>query len=255
MKTGVFDSGVGGLTVLKELRRLAPNGDFVYFADTARLPYGVRAPEQVLAYAEQIVRLLADRGCGQVVIACGTVSCCAHSGFLSCLPVPVITALPPTAEYAAGLTKNGVVALTATQATVDSGAFEREMRKINPEIRVISEACPEFVILAQQGEFCGEKAQRAAEARMKRLAESAADTLILGCTHFPLLREVISQCMPNAEIADISALEAACAAKSWPQMNSGGGSVQYVVSGDTGEFCALARRILGEDCTAEKHEW
>ncbi|MDR0838030.1 MAG: glutamate racemase [Oscillospiraceae bacterium] len=191
---GVFDSGLGGLTAVKRLIELLPNEDIVYLGDTGRVPYGSRSRETIIRYARQDAAFLISHGIKAMIVACNTVSSAALDLIAPGAGVPTFGVVEPPSERAAALTKNGRVGVIGTAATVRSGAYERAIARINPAIEVISAACPLFVPLAESGRTDAEDAAVIAIARdyLEPIIASGADTLILGCTHYPLLRDAIS---------------------------------------------------------------
>ena len=192
---GVFDSGLGGLTAVRELQRALPNESIVYFGDTGRVPYGNRGTGTLLEYAAQDCRFLLKQDVKAIIAACGTVSSVAAS-VLDRLPVPATGVVAHTAAAAAKATKNGRIGVIATAATVSSGAFERALRG-HGDFTVISQACPLFVSLVEAGWVDGEDEVTRLVARryLTPLKEADIDTLILGCTHFPLLAPIIDRVM------------------------------------------------------------
>ncbi len=189
---GVFDSGLGGLTVVRELLSRLPQEDLVYFGDTGRVPYGTHSPETIARYAAQDCRFLQNHDVKFIVAACGTVSTTAPQ-VLSQLPIPAMGVLEPAADAALAATKNGRIGVLGTSATVRSGAFERYM-KARRDVEVFSQACPLFVSLVESGWIERDNEATVAVARryLQPLLEQQVDTVILGCTHFPLLAPVLS---------------------------------------------------------------
>lgn len=211
---GVFDSGLGGLTAVKEFTRIMPGEDIVYFGDTGRVPYGTRARDTIIKYAGQDVRFLLEHEVKAILIACGTVSSTALEQARALSPVPVWGVIEPAAKAAAQSTKTGKIGVIATGATIRSGSFERAVKAFLPQARVISKACPMFVPLVENGYF--KKGSRAAEIIAHEYLDglsSKIDTLILGCTHYPLLREILLEVMGNGVTLINSGREAALCAK------------------------------------------
>ncbi|WP_420560688.1 glutamate racemase [Tepidicaulis sp.] len=194
---GVFDSGMGGLTVLKALRAALPGEDLVYLGDTARLPYGTKSAETVRAYALQAVQLLMSHDVKLVVIACNTASSVALEPLSGALrPLPVIGVVEPGAEAGCAATKNGHIAVIATESTVKGGAYERAIHALNKDAEVTQLACPLFVALAEEGWTDGEVTEGAVKRYLLPLFPDGGevpDTLVLGCTHFPVLAPAIGQ--------------------------------------------------------------
>ena len=197
---GVFDSGLGGLTAVRELCRLLPEEDIVYFGDTGRVPYGSRSRETIVKYAQQDVAFLRTFDLKAIVIACGTVSTTALDVLAAENPMPVLGVVAPAAEAAARATRNGKIGLIGTQATIRSGAYERLIHGENAGARMLSQACPLFVPLVENGRFRpGDVViETVAAEYLAPLREAGVDTLVLGCTHYPLLEEIIGAYMGPA---------------------------------------------------------
>ncbi len=191
---GVFDSGLGGLTAVRELRKILPNETIKYFGDTGRVPYGTRSTETICKYTRQDMNFLMSKDVKIVVAACGTVSSNAKS-VLDELPVPVITVIEPTALAAVNATKNGRIGVIATSATINSGAFKNEINKHNKKIEVFSKSCPLLVSLVENGFIEKDEiiTKLVLERYLTSLIENDIDTLILGCTHYPILSDAIQQ--------------------------------------------------------------
>lgn len=189
---GVFDSGVGGLTVLRALAAALPHEDFLYLGDTARLPYGTKSPESIRRYALQAAALLRERGVKCLVVACNTASAVAlddlSAGFA---PVPVVGVVEPGAAAACAATRSGHIAVVATESTVRGGAYQAAIRRLRPEASVAARACPLFVALAEEGWTDGPVVEAVIHRYLDDLFDGDAaahpDTLVLGCTHFPVL--------------------------------------------------------------------
>jgi glutamate racemase len=197
---GVFDSGVGGLTVVAALQRRLPRESLLYLGDTARLPYGTKSPGTVLAYSRKNVDFLIGRGVKAVVVACNTASAVAVGELRP--PVPLWGVLGPGAARAAAVSR-GRVGVIATESTVDSDAYGRELRRLRPDLEVVSQPCPLFVPLVEEGWYDDPVALEVARRYLAPLRESGVDTLVLGCTHYPLLRSVIAEVMgPEVTLVD-----------------------------------------------------
>ncbi len=200
---GVFDSGLGGLTAVHSLWRILPEEDLIYFGDTARVPYGGRSRETILKYARQDVRFLRSFDLKAILIACGTVTTTSLDILQAENDLPMVGVVEPTCRRAALVTKNRRVGLIATAASVRSGAYEAALRRLDPEIRVFSRACPLLVPLVENGRVRPGDVVIEAVAReyLAPLKEAGVDTLILGCTHYPLLTDVIGGIMgPGVEL-------------------------------------------------------
>lgn len=191
---GVFDSGVGGLTVLRALREQLPGEDFLYLGDTARLPYGTKSSESVARYSVQAAELLVRQGIKYLVVACNTASSVALEGLRERFaPLPVMGVIEPGAESACEATRSGQIAVIATEGTIRGGAYQRAIARRSPEAIVIGQACSLFVALAEEGWTSGPIVEAVAKRYLGTIFEEhpAVDTLLLGCTHFPVLSEAL----------------------------------------------------------------
>jgi glutamate racemase len=200
---GVFDSGVGGLTVLRALTARLPGENTIYLGDTARVPYGTRSKEVVTRYALLCARHLAAQGIKMLVVACNTVSADSLPALAEALPIPVVGVIEPGARVAAATTQGGTIAVLGTPGTVASGAYQSALRRLAPISNVVARACPLFVPLAEEGWTDGEVPRLVAERYLGDLRRSGCDTVLLGCTHYPLLANVIAQVMgPGPALVD-----------------------------------------------------
>ena len=254
---GVFDSGVGGLTVAAEIRRAMPAEDILYFGDTARVPYGNKSPETVTRYSREIARFLGAKGIRFLVVACNTSSALALDSLCAEVSVPVLGMIEPGARAAAETTGTGRVGLIGTRATVQSGAYEKAVLALNPSIQVFSQACPLFVPLVEEGWAQDPVAEEVARRYLKPLLERGVDTLILGCTHYPVLGSVLRRVAgPSVKLLSSSqcaakALQDALAGESPPEgagPGGRGGLRCYVTDAGT-HFREVGERILGEPLT------
>lgn len=192
---GIFDSGLGGLTAVKELMHLLPDEPIVYFGDTGRVPYGTKSNEAIIKYAKSDIRFLNTFDLKLVIIACGTVSTIALPHLSGMLSVPIFGVVSAAATAAAKETKNKKVGIIGTNGSIRSGAYARLIAEEDPEIETTSVACPLFVPLVETGHTKGEIARLAAEEYLESIRDAGVDTLILGCTHYPLLKETIASVM------------------------------------------------------------
>jgi glutamate racemase len=190
---GVFDSGVGGLTVLRAIVRRLPNESLIYLGDTARIPYGVRSATTIERYALECARFVQSKGVKAIVIACNTASALAADYLRSKCSVPVVGVIRPGSRRAIEQTRTGHIGVIATEATIASGAYERAMLAIRSGLEVTSRACPLFVPLAEEGWLNHPVTFQVAEEYLAELRQSRVDTLVLGCTHYPILRPVIER--------------------------------------------------------------
>ncbi len=192
---GVFDSGIGGLTVAREIMRQMPEERIVYFGDTARVPYGTKSQDTVLRYSRQIIRFLKSCHVKAIVIACNTASACALDTVKRELDLPILGVINAGARVAAEATRNGKVGVIGTEATIRSGVYTQEICRIRPEVEVIGKACPLFVPLVEEGLFHDSVTDEIASRYLSCLKGKYIDTLVMGCTHYPLLRSTLMRIM------------------------------------------------------------
>ncbi|SEM34388.1 glutamate racemase [Mesobacillus persicus] len=192
---GIIDSGVGGLTVAKEVMRQLPHEQIIYLGDTARCPYGPRSAREVLRFTWEITQFLMEKQIKMLVIACNTATAVALEEIRSELPIPVIGVIHPGARTAIKVTNNYHIGVIGTVGTVKSRAYEQALKSINRKTNVVSLACPKFVPLVESGEYNGLLAQRVVAETLAPLKDQELDTLILGCTHYPLLEPLVKQVM------------------------------------------------------------
>lgn len=192
---GLFDSGVGGLTVAREIMRQLPNEDLVYFGDTARVPYGSKSKNTVLKYSKQIVRFLRTKDVKAIVIACNTASALALDEIAKEIDIPVIGVVKPGAKMAVETTKTGTVGIIGTESTVKSGIYNDYIRELNSDITVVSRACPLFVPLVEEGLLEDRVTDDIVARYLQEMKEYKVDSLVLGCTHYPLIRNAIKHFM------------------------------------------------------------
>ena len=192
---GVFDSGVGGLTVVREIMRQIPQERIVYFGDTARVPYGGKSTNTLIRYTRQIIRFLKTRGVKAIVVACNTASAVALEAVRDELDIPIIGVVRPGARVAAAATKNKKIGIIGTETTVNSGMYVKLIQELEPEAEVIGKACPLFVPLVEEGWTKDPVTEEVARRYLADLQKSEIDTLILVCTHYPLLRHMVGDLM------------------------------------------------------------
>ncbi len=246
---GIFDSGIGGLTVLAALRRRFPGERYLYLGDTARLPYGTKSSETVVRYALRAARFLADHGIKLLVVACNTASAAALEVLEEAMPVPVIGVVRPGARAAlTGSPRR--VGVIATESTVASGAYPRALAALRPGIEVISQPCPLFVPLAEEGWLEHPVTREVARIYLEPLANAGVDTLILGCTHYPLLRPAIAAAAGETtrlvDSAEAVAEEVGEALAGPIAVGPGGDGMRLLVTDAAARFSRIARAILGE---------
>ncbi len=190
---GVFDSGLGGLTVVREMRRLLPSEAIIYFGDIARLPYGIKSKEQILSFSIQNTLFLLKHKIKALVVACNSSSSAAYSFLKNHFNLPVVDVIEPAARAAVEMTRSGKIGIIATQSTIASGAYERALKRLKPSIKVTQMACPLFVPLVEEGWIDGKITEDIVREYLKPLKRERFDTLILGCTHYPLLKNIIQR--------------------------------------------------------------
>jgi len=191
---GVFDSGVGGLTVVKEIFKYLPQRQIIYFGDTARIPYGSRSEQFILYYSKKITRWLLDKGAEIIVVACNTSSAWAADKLKKEFEgVPIFEVISPAAEAAIEKTKNNKIGVIGTRGTIKSNAYSRKLLSLNRKVKVFLSACPLFVPLVEEGWIKEKTTEEIAKKYLAALKEKNIDTLILGCTHYPLLKGVIKK--------------------------------------------------------------
>ena len=192
---GVFDSGVGGLTVVREIMRQIPNEKIIYFGDTARVPYGSKSKDTVTRFSRQIVRFLQTHNVKTIVIACNTASAYALEDLEREIDIPVIGVVKPGAKVASEVTRNGKVGVIATEATIGSKIYSQYITEINKDVTIFGKACPLFVPLVEEGLWQDPVTDEIARRYLAELIDIDIDTLILGCTHYPLIRSTVAKIM------------------------------------------------------------
>lgn len=190
---GVFDSGVGGLTVAREIMRQLPNENLIYFGDTARVPYGSKSKSTVLKYSKQIVRFLRTKNVKAIVVACNTASALALDEIAAEIDIPIIGVVKPGAKMAVETTKSGNVGVIGTVSTVKSGIYNDYIRELDPDVTVVSKACPLFCPLVEEGLLEDRVTDDIVARYLSVMKEYKVDTLVLGCTHYPLIRNAIKR--------------------------------------------------------------
>lgn len=258
LPVGVFDSGVGGLTVVAALRERLPQESILYLGDTARLPYGTKSPETVLRYTRKTVAFLEDRGVKAVVVACNTASALAVPHLRPSLPLWGV--IEPGAERAAeqaAASPGRRVGVIATESTVRSDAYAAALRRLRPELEVLSRACPLFVPLVEEGWTDDAIAEAVARRYLEPLLSAGVGTLVLGCTHYPLLAPVLARVAgPGVALVDSASAVAARVARDLAAADleapaGSRGELHAYVTDTAEQFRRLAERILGEDLSLE----
>ncbi|HAM34486.1 MAG TPA: glutamate racemase [Elusimicrobia bacterium] len=247
---GVFDSGIGGLTVFKALSRRMPEEDLIYFGDTAHVPYGSKSKETVTRYSLEVAGFLASLRIKALVVACNTSSALALDEVARRLKMPVLGVIKPGAQAAAAATRNGQVGIIGTEATIASGAYTAALRARLPRVRVRAVACPLFVPLVEAGWWGHRATVLVARHYLAGLQRAGIDTLILGCTHYPLLKGVIRRVVgPRVRLIDSAEQTAIETEKLLLRLGlrrgAGRGKRRFFVSDAPRRFLKLARRLLG----------
>lgn len=248
---GIFDSGVGGLTVLREIVRVIPQEDTIYFGDTARVPYGTKSPETVTRYAHEITSFLVRRDIKLLVVACNTASAVALPSLKRSFPIPVVGVIEPGARRAVEVSKSGRIGVIGTAGTIRSSAYTRAIKRLNPEAEVLTKACPLFVPLAEEGWVDNQVARLTAINYLQELKDAGVDTLVLGCTHYPLLKPLIAEIMGAGVVLVDSAAETALTVagilgqKNLLRPVAEIGNQHYYVSDIPAGFIRVGNRFLG----------
>jgi len=249
---GVFDSGIGGLTVARALFERLPRESVIYFGDTARVPYGPKSPETVRRYSAEILAYLLQRGVKAVVVACNTSTAHALDHLQQHSPVPVVGVIQPGARAAVAATRSGVIGVIGTAGTVASGAYERAIKALRPDARVHAQACPLFVPLVEEGWFDHPAAELIAREYLTPLKTAGVDVLVLGCTHYPLMKPLLARVMgPRVTLVDSAeetakVVAAELAARGLLAGEGGSKEHRFVVSDDEPHFRKVGARFLGE---------
>jgi glutamate racemase len=251
LSIGMFDSGIGGLTVLKEVRSLLPAEHIVYLGDTARVPYGSKSPLTVTKYALESALFLLTKGIKVLVIACNTSAALSLSILKKKLPIPVLGVIDPGAKEAVAHTKNKKIGVIGTKATIRSMAYERAIKRLDPGIDVISRSCPLFVPIAEEGLEHDEVARIMAERYLKEFSQSGIDVLVMGCTHYPILEDVIKDVMGSSVAIVHTGRETAKAVKETLENEdifnkTGKGGSEYFVTDSPDLFKEVGGRFLEE---------
>ncbi|NCB51492.1 MAG: glutamate racemase [Clostridia bacterium] len=250
---GIFDSGVGGLTAVKALRRLLPNEEIIYFGDSGRMPYGGRPFHELIEIAEQDTGFLIAKNVKALLAACGTTSSTAMSHLLEILDTPIFGVIRPAAVAAAETTKTGRIGVISTEATTNSGAYQRALLETDPSLFVIAKGCPLLAPLTEQGHIGKDDPilMKALEEYLAPVIEADVDTLLLGCTHYPLLAEAISDIIgDDIPLIDCGAESAGALSEYLKKNDMLSGDLRtkretYYTSGDIKGFASVAGIFLG----------
>jgi glutamate racemase len=248
---GVFDSGVGGLTVVKELIHQLPQEDIIYFGDTARVPYGIKSKETVIRFSIENILFLLKQDVKLICVACNTVSSLALPVIKHHFKVPIVGVIGPGVREAVYATQNKRIGVIGTRGTIKSKAYENEIKQLDPEIKVISVACPLFVPFVEEGWTSGKVVEEVAQEYLRPLKKDKVDTVILGCTHYPLLKSVLRKALGKKVVLIDSAKQVAMEVKkilSAERILSGAkkGKHKFYVSDNPEWFNSLAERFLGK---------
>jgi glutamate racemase len=248
---GVFDSGIGGLTVARELMRQLPAESIIYFGDTARVPYGPKSPDTVRRYSREIANYLRERGVKALVVACNTATAHALTTLQAEEPIPVIGVVEPGARAAVAATRGGRIGVIGTVGTIRSTAYERAIRALRPDAQIIARPCPLFVPLVEEGWLEHEATRLIADEYLSEFANEHVDTLVLGCTHYPLLKPLIAEVLgPDVALIDSAEQTAAETRRVLEARGllapAGAAAVRrYVASDAPDQFLRMAERFLG----------
>ena len=255
----MFDSGVGGLTVVRSLLETLPHEPVLYFGDTARAPYGPRPLAEIRRFALEIVRFLVDRDVKAVVVACNSATSAAMKGIRELAPVPVVGVVKAAVRSAVAATRNGRIGVIGTEATIASGAYRRAVEKTRASVELTSAACPRFVEFVERGDTTSDELRGLAQAYVEPLRAAGVDTLILGCTHYPLLSGLLSYVM-GPDVVLISSAEETARRTYQVLMKEGLLRAEtsrpvhrFVASGDPGDFQRLGGLFLGPEISAVDH--
>lgn len=254
---GIFDSGLGGLTVLKEIAKLLPGEDLVYFGDSGRTPYGTKSKDTVIRYTQQDINFLLSQNVKMIVIACNTASACSLDIVSEKYHVPVVEVVGPGSRAASRVTNNNSIAVIGTSATISSHVYEKALKKINPDVTYVGKACPLFVPLVEEGWWDKKITEDVIAEYLGNLKCSNPDTLILGCTHYPLLQSAIAKVLgPDinlvnsagavaAEVKEVLIKENLLRIPDGDNIHHG--RVSYFTSDSVEKFASLGSMFLGKE--------
>lgn len=254
---GIFDSGVGGLTVVLEVFQQIPNESFIYYGDTAHVPYGPRDPQELKGFASAITEFLVKQGCKLIIIACNTSTSLAYEELKKRHPLPLIGVIEPGVDKALETTANGKIGVIGTVATINSGVYQKMLIEKNPDVEVEAVSCPLYVPFIEQGQLESEKVYQATETYMESMKEKGIDTLILGCTHYPFLSPVITKVLgPSVAIINPAKETVRRAVQSLREQNLLNEGIkpvyQYYASGDPIQFQKMGATFLKRELTSVK---
>ncbi len=258
---GVFDSGLGGLTVVRELKKILPNENIIYFGDTGRVPYGTRSRSTITRYTMQDIAFLKSKDVKMIVIACGTASSVITKEIASKITVPFTGVIQPAAQAACSLSHGGTIGVIGTTATIRSGAYAKAIHGINPAFRIIGKDCPLFVPLVENGliESSNKITRLTAEMYLQTMLKEKVDTLILGCTHYPIIYDIINEVMGYSAVLIDPGKETAHYVQNYlttnSMLNASGEKAyaEFFVSDSPDNFEGTAHVFLGEDISGSVH--
>lgn len=255
---GVFDSGVGGLTVAREIMRQLPCENIVYFGDTARVPYGSKSKNNIIRFSEQIIRFLKTKGVKAIVIACNTASALALEAVQEETDIPILGVIAPGARAAVQATENGIIGVAGTEATIQSEMYTRVIRKMDPGAVVIGKPCPLFVPLVEEGFAKHRITEEVIDIYLSDMKKTDIDTMILGCTHYPLLRSRIKAYfgekvhIVNPAYETAMDLKKVLAERGIENLSGKAASYEFYVSDAAEKFTRFANGILSYDVAATR---
>ena len=247
---GVFDSGIGGLTVLRALVRVLPNEDFIYLGDTARLPYGTKTDEVIIRYSRENTEFLLAKGIKMLVVACNTSSAVALEAIARDTTIPVVGVIEPGARAVVKASRTGKIGVIATEATVASGAYTRTIQSLRPRAEIYTRACPLLVPLVEEGWTDNDVAERTVSYYLESLKQSGIDALLLGCTHYPLLVAMFRRVLgPGVKVVDSATATAAAVRERLRALKLARGAAQgtrsFFVTESPERFVRVGRRFFG----------
>lgn len=254
---GVFDSGIGGLTVVRALKRVLPNEDIIYLGDTARVPYGIKSPESITRFAVEDTRFLINRKVKLVIVACHTVSSVCLPELKKNFSVPILGVIAPGARAALAATKNRRIGVIGTQATIMAGTYERVIRevarqeKLGSDVEIVAKSTPLFVPLVEEGWVDNDIAILVAKSYLLSFQDEGIDTLLLGCTHYPLLKSMIKRVLKKVTLVDSATATAREAKKILAETGicrnqNRKPNYRFYLSDLTPNFMEIGKRFLGE---------
>ncbi|MGQ9817946.1 MAG: glutamate racemase [bacterium] len=250
---GIFDSGIGGLTVVKEIRKILPQEDIIYLGDTARLPYGTKSFDSIVQFSRENTKFLLDRHVKCVIIACYSSTSVALEILQKEFSVPIIGVIKPGAKKAKELTKNNKIGVIGTSLTIQSGSYEKAFKELNANVEILGKPCPLFVPLVEEGLIDHPATEMIARMYLEPLKQEGIDTLLLGCTHYPLLLNIIRKILGDINYVDASQELSWELASFLNQSNllnyEGKGSITIYLTDFSINFKEIGERFLGEPMT------